>query len=75
MDEGEGFDKKISMSDTCDFACLSPCVDLGNLGAAAAPKVISILGVPHGVTTTCFRIVYEIATRSILRTYPIWFII
>ena len=36
--EGEGFDRKISMSETCDFVCLSSCVDLGGLGDAAAPK-------------------------------------
>jgi len=30
--EGENFDRKITMTANCDYVCLTPCIDLSNLG-------------------------------------------
>jgi hypothetical protein len=46
VEEGQGFDRKVSMTETCDHVCLAPCFDLGGLGGGA-------VGPECNTVTTC----------------------
>ena len=37
--EGEGFDRKISMTESCDYVCLTLCVDLSGMGGENAGPI------------------------------------